>query len=289
MPIQGRRHYNHVTHELFYLWYMVVAVRALTTTTPSTTSHAFSRRFSRPEAQLIVDQQLMPKQEYGERIGWGRDAQGLNNNPGPLNPNDPRLSMTYAEFPLSSLDALVDLGFKFLPQHKNINNNISMLDLGSGCGRLVFYSAMTRGSEDQAWDIKGIEIAGLLHQKGLGFVQDGILRNLFSADPAAAKSNSLALHLGGANEYVSLLKGADIVFAYSTAFSAKSFSPELGALILDREWSEFLGESCSPGCVAITTDRALDPAYGWDLVDRMDVENPDVFGTTGFVHVLRRQ
>jgi hypothetical protein len=98
-------------------------------------------------------------------------------------------------------------------------------------------------------------------------------------------SNSFALNLGAADDYVSLFQHADIIFAYSTAFSATQFSPELGALVMDREWSELLGQSCSSGCVAITTDRALDPAYGWVLVDRMDVENPDVFGTTGFVHV----
>lgn len=306
MPIPARRPNHHVIRGFFYLWFMVVAVRALTSPTPTptpttatttpTSSRVFSRRFSRAEAQWIVDQQLMPQQEYSERIGWGRDAQGLNNNPGPLNPNDPRLSMTYAEFPLSSMDALVDLGFTFLPHHKKLKgdsntiskrNPVSMVDIGSGCGRLVFYSAMTRGSEDQAWDIQGVEVAKLLHEKGLGFVQDGLSRKVFSVDPTAANSNSLTLHHGAASEYVDLFKQADLVFAYSTAFSATSFSPELGALIMDPEWSEFLGEACSPGCVAITTDRALDPACGWELVDRREVENPDVFGTTGFVHVRR--
>lgn len=248
------------------------------------------RTYSREEAQSIIDEVLMPKEDYGERIGWGRDAQGLGGeNSGPLQPTDPRLSMTYAEFPLTSMDELIDLGLQYLPQRKKDAERISMVDLGSGCGRLVIYSAMTRGSDGggQSWDIQGIEIADLLHEKALGYMNEGAHARILSTESSSdGPSNTLSVNLGPAEKHLSLLHNADIVFAYSTAFPAKKFSPELGALILDPEWSDLLSKACSRGCVAITTDRALDPFYGWELADRLDVENREVFGTTGYVQVL---
>jgi hypothetical protein len=249
------------------------------------------RIYSREDAQSIIDETLMPKQEYSERIGWGRDAQGLNELSGPLKATDPRLSMTYAEFPLTSMDELIDLGLQSLPPDKQKAQKISLVDLGSGCGRLVIYSAMTRGSTEngQSWDVQGIEIADLLHGKGLDYMNEGMHAGILSSEDSSKRgiANTLSLNLGSAEKYASVLRNADIVFAYSTAFPAKQFSPELSALILDPEWSVLLSKSCSSGCVAITTDRALDPNCGWELVDRMDVENPEVFGTTGYIHVLR--
>jgi hypothetical protein len=292
-----------------------------TTTTPSTphrlTTAGVTHRVSRETAQEIIQYQLLPHTEYSERIGWGRDAQGLGGSPDvsgrPLTPQDPRLSRTYAEFPLFSMDVLLDLGLHYMPQEKwmkqqqhhhhednNDNKKLSMLDVGSGCGRLVFYAAMTRGSEQQPWNVQGIEISSLLHERGLDVLQDGMARGLFfssssnpTTTPAAITTttttscNSLSLYVGAADQFATLFKDADLVFAYSTAFSAQRFSPELGALIMDPEWSELLGNSCSKGCIAITTDRALDPDYGWELIDRRDVENPDVFGTTGYIHIKR--
>jgi len=87
-----------------------------------------------------------------------------------------------------------------------------------------------------------------------------------------------------------LLKDADILFMYSTAFSSSHFDPGVGALILDDdEWSKPLSMLCHNGCVAITTDKALNPRYGWILVDRIDdVPNPEVYGTTGYIHVLNK-
>ena len=56
---------------------------------------------------------------------------------------------------------------------------------------------------------------------------------------------------------------------------------------LDRQWSELLANSCRKGCVVITTDRALDPQHGWELLDRLDVDNREVMGSTGYIQVLR--
>jgi hypothetical protein len=258
----------------------------------SSTVSAFSsatqhHQLSRVEAQSSLDDKLMPKKYYGNRIGLGRDAQGIDGGTA-LKPDDPRLSMTYAEFPLSSFDILVDLGLKYLPSSQDRPGITTFVDIGSGCGRLILYLAMSRfsPSDDAGWNIHGIEISNLLHGEAIQYLEEAVKQNIFSFEEGG--SNSLSLHLGAAEDSSHLFGRADCIFAYSTAFSAKSFSPELGALLLDPEWSSLLSESCKPGCVAITTDRALDPACGWELVDRLDVENQEVFGSTGYIHILRQ-
>jgi hypothetical protein len=57
---------------------------------------------------------------------------------------------------------------------------------------------------------------------------------------------------------------------------------------LSDEWNRLFSESCKPGCVVVTTDRALDPRYGWKVLDRLDVANPEVFESTGFVQILEK-
>lgn len=90
------------------------------------------------------------------------------------------------------------------------------------------------------------------------------------------------------NPISTVLATADMIFAYSTAFPAKRFCPDLGALLLDPVWTHSLSNACQDGCVAITTDRALDPAFGWELLERIDVENREVFGSTGYISILRK-
>lgn len=251
----------------------------------TTTPLAFvTAGLSREEGRSIIDGKLMPKKEYSARIGWGRDAQGIDGTAA-LKPNDPRLSMTYAEFPLSSMDELVDLGLKNLPGEKK--GTTLFVDIGSGCGRLLLYTGMTRGTNEETWNIHGIEIAPLLHNIASEYLGMGIAEGFFSASSSNSSANSVHLHLGPAEDFADILNQADIIFAYSTAFPSTSFSPELGAMILDPGWSRLLSESCRNGCVAITTDRALDPAFGWELVDRLDVANQEVFGSTGYIHILK--
>lgn len=255
----------------------------------------------REEAQSIINDVIMPQDFYGDRIGLGRDAQGIDAGTA-LDPNDPRLSMTYAEFPLTSLDQLMDFGLQYKSSssdEESKGSTTTCIDIGSGCGRIGLYLVMTRGGSDdtvvsdKSWKVHGIEISDLLHHEAGGYCQRAVENNLISREalPSSTSSddiNTLSLHLGPAEDFASLLSEADIIFAYSTAFTAKIFSPELGALILGPEWSQMLGKSCKEGCMAITTDRALDPAFGWKLVDRLDVENREVFGTTGYVHILKK-
>ena len=60
-------------------------------------------------------------------------------------------------------------------------------------------------------------------------------------------------------------------------------------MILSSKWSSTLASTCPEGCVAITTDRALDPDYGWKLLDRMEVENPSVWGSVGYISMLEEK
>ena len=59
-------------------------------------------------------------------------------------------------------------------------------------------------------------------------------------------------------------------------------------MILSPKWSKTLASTCHNRCVGVTTDRALNPDDGWILVDRMDVENPSVWGSTGYISVLEK-
>jgi hypothetical protein len=250
-------------------------------------SFQIRQRLSREDAQLLMEETLLPRSEYGDRLGLGRDAQGLTST-GAILRTDPRLDKTYGEFPLSSMDQLFDLGIGYLEDSKD-REHITMVDIGSGFSRLVLYSGLTRGSNQQIWDIHGIEIADLLHQNALDAAERGVeggwMQNDPDASPAGRKNNRIHLHNGPAGSFPSILGKADLLFAYSTAFSSSHFSPEVGALLLGPEWSQLLGNACRQGCIAITTDRALDPAYGWKVVDRLDVDNKEVFGSTGFIHV----
>jgi hypothetical protein len=255
------------------------------------TSSSFCRLITthpldRTNAQSLVDE-LLPSQQYSDRIRLGRQAHDISSGAA-ISAVDPRLALTYAEFPLPSFDTLLDAA---LERYQNYNDNkgtIQFVDIGSGLGRIVLYTSLSRGSIEYPWHIDGIEIASSLHEMALSLAQEGIQRGIFVActpTPALGRT-SATLHLGSAQQYFSVLANADIVFAYSTAFAAKKFSPDVGALVLDAEWSEWLSKTCRQGCIAITTDRALDPRCGWKLLQRINVDNPEVFGSTGYIHVL---
>ena len=282
----------------------------------------------RADAQsLLNDPEFLPSGEYGDRIVFGRQAAekehgGGNDDDdeeevGIMFSDDPRLARTYAEFPLESLDILLDEAVCHLPTETIDSNDagaaLNMVDIGSGLGRIVLYSALTRGTNEagknnsnndgnSSWNVRGIEISSSLHNKALEFVQTGVEREIFlentieendSDDRRSLGSrNSFSFHCGSAIDENgrSLLEDAHLVFAYSTAFKATGFDPNVGALILDtNEWSLPLSEACSDGCVVVTTDRALNPDLGWRVVERLEVPNPEVLGTTGYIHVLEKK
>lgn len=219
--------------------------------------------------------------------------------------------------------------------NKDERGNPIMVDLGSGCGRLVLYAALTRGSaainrgfenenggrENVVWDVHGIEIGTQLHSLAVNSLRRGVDEGLFSMDSFDGgidgdSVSRVSFHNGNAllvddpyfaqqnaqddycdvndsrkNSVKSTLSHAKLLFAYSTVWETDSmqpFHPDMQAMILSPKWSETLASLCPRGCVAITTDRALNPEHGWRLVDRMDVENPSVWGSTGYISILAK-
>jgi len=239
-------------------------------------------------AKEILDDHVLPKQEYGKRIEYGRDAQGLleNEDDGVLiKGDDPLLSFTYGEFPLHSTDILLDAALKHLEMSEG--DGVEFVDVGSGCGRLCLYLAMTRSGAFQS--VHGIEIGDVLHQEALRAQSAAVKGGWLTKLPPPQDSNNnchLSLHHGPADTFPRILENANLIFCYSTAWETSGFSTEISAMILSNEWTELFSTMCKPGCIVVTTDRALDPRRGWTLIDRIDVSNPEVFESTGFIQQL---
>jgi len=270
-------------------------------------------------ALTIIDSILYPHSEHDIRIETGDRAMGLS-SPTAITKDDPRLSLTYKEFPLESFDFLLqraqllllnryietptkeeeDLQFRRIvakqPNEEMLlktRKRKHMIDLGSGCGRLCMYAALIL----ERWTVHGIEISMGLHDIACVSLERGIEEGLFyessSEDlgDATLYSNArIQFHHGPAQDYGSkVLSKADLIFAYSTAWPAPKFNIDVGAVVLGPEWSMMLAKYCKLGCVVITTDRILDPKYGWNVVEKIEVDNPELAGSVGYIHVLERK
>ena len=285
--------------------------------------------FEADAATAVIDSILFPLSQQGERSKLGMDAQEVYSGE-LLDAHDPRLERTYAEFPLNSFDELIERGMSALIKNEvktNIKNEGEMdpatlelmlkyqidnqpydeygnkrrhlVDLGSGCGRLVLYAGLTGCRHGKGWNIHGIEISDLLHSAAINATKLGIKDGFFydiDDQPenveeifADGTSTKIELYCGPATDFKEVLEKASIIFAYSTVWPASDFSPDIGAYILDSEWSTLLANACNDGCVIITTDRALNPDDGFQIVDRLDVDNPNLAGSTGFVHILNKK
>jgi hypothetical protein len=264
---------------------------------------------SRAHAASLIDTTFLPQQLFGERLSVSGSNVNDSQTPQIILGTDPSLQLAYGEFLLSSVDALVDAALSHRqednPNASNGNgstsNNdaiasVNFVDLGSGAGRICLYMAMTRPS----WSSCGMEVVPSLHalaqQAALMAEEYGILQSQVArqdnedspddstenADSIAKASSSLQLCRGAAQEYTHILEQADIIFCYSTVFDTAGFSQETGAMILSTEWMELL-QNCRPGTLVITTDRSCDPAYGWTLLQTMEVENREVMGSVGYI------
>lgn len=274
----------------------------------------------RPTAQQMVTTILCPPNEELSRNNAGMEAFGQDRHSKVITNDDPRNEYTYGEFPFDSFDLLVDRAINFVDEmttttQQEENNGgkqrRKMVDVGSGCGRLVLYAGLTRSD----WDVAGIEIGHQLHSLAVNSLQRGINEDLLkpvvvvdddkNASASAAESQISFYNgnvLAGKDPYFlntqtdndtiqSILSEANLLFAYSTVWetdSAQSFNPELGAMVLSSKWSQRLASTCQNGVVAVTTDRCLNPDDGWKLLDRMDVENPSVWGSVGYISVLQK-
>lgn len=260
-----------------------------TTTTATTTSI-----LSRSQAATAVTETILPQQEYGQRIALGRRAQGISSDNESsssvlLQANDERLYQTYGEFPLSSLDGLLDLALTRRTNSQPTDGSLTVVDLGSGCGRLVYYLGLSRAN----WNVHGIELSPLLHQEALNAQQRALAHDLLMSLPSFVSATSvspqsqISFHQGPAEQFGDILQAADIVFAYSTAWECQGFSPETGTMILGEEWNQLLTRYCSNALV-ITTDRSLDSNHHhWVIVDSMEVPNPEVLSSIGYLQVCK--
>mmetsp|Transcript_14216 Transcript_14216/g.30857 ORF Transcript_14216/g.30857 Transcript_14216/m.30857 type:complete len:314 (+) Transcript_14216:172-1113(+) len=244
-----------------------------------------AKKLSQQEAEDIIETCLFPSGEHTRRMNAGRDAQGLREGTSSVvEAGDPRMQYTYGEFPLRSFDTLIDMSLDELQSRRGtIPDSLRLVDLGSGCGRLVLYAALSRG-----WNVNGIEIGRELHTVATNILSKGTADGYFTS-AQLPNEGVISLHLGAADTLTDVLGSADIIFAYSTVFpAAKDFNVEISALVLSPAWSEMLAKACRDECVVVTTDRALDPQFGWELVARREIENPEVFGSTGYVHILNK-
>jgi hypothetical protein len=266
-----------------------------------------SSSFDSEQATLLMDTLFYPPSERKDRYNAGAKGQNLQRGE-ILSPNDPRLSLAYEEFPLHSFERLFRRAKELRNEHHSSENaadeesgtrvstpRAKFVDLGSGAGRLVVYGALINGGVS-GWDVHGIEILSELHNVAHDIVNRAVSQQIFSlsrsdGDRRSEETHgvgSIQLHLGSAKTCASkgILKDTDILFCYSTVLPAPDFCLEWGAPMLSSEWSDLLSTSCPKGCLVITTDRVLNPDHGWLLLDKMEVDNPALFGSTGYIHLL---
>ena len=251
----------------------------------STTPTILSRKYAR----TVLEEHVLPATEYGRRIRLGRKNQ-TRNGKFLMHAQDPRLFQTYGEFPLDSLDRLLDRALELCTKEESLLSKthatpLTVVDLGSGCGRLALYMALTRPH----WDVHGMELSLDLHREALDAqeraIQGGWLQKQGDGFNNTTTS-SLCLHHGAACEFPDLLQQADLIFCYSTAFESSGFSQETSSMLLSNDWNELVSSHCADSIV-ITTDKSLDSR--WKILDRMDVPNPEVWESTGFIHQYRTQ
>jgi len=215
-------------------------------------------------ARRAIGDFIFPTADRDERYNLGRKAQGLDQSEALTN-NDERLFLTYAEFPLQSLDEALDTV---------VGSGARVVDLGSGCGRLAIYMALTRDYKR----VYGLEISKLLHDEANKATERA------EGDYKQLLDGRLSFQLGAALDCKHVLKEADLVFCYSTAFEGAEFSTKTSSLLLSRSWRDLLWETCKPGCTIITTDKSLDKRF--HLVKSFSVPNPEVLESTVYVHVV---
>jgi len=265
-------------------------------------------------AARMMDGHILPATEKGRRIQLGNHQ--LRGDGEAVHGQDPILFETYGEFPLPSLDVLLDRAEELLQlreQEQELRNGAlsslpdalqkdhgsrrrTIVDVGSGCGRLALYMALSRPN----WDVYGVEISPVFHQEAVEAVHRAVKQGclqIISEEEDDDNSNDtdgsvstntatthsrLVLHCGPAQEYTSILQKADIIFCYSTAFESAGFSEESAALLLGNDWNVLFADT-STDCLCITTDKALSPNHGWRILDRIDVPNPEVLESTGYI------
>mmetsp|Transcript_38262 Transcript_38262/g.59795 ORF Transcript_38262/g.59795 Transcript_38262/m.59795 type:complete len:327 (+) Transcript_38262:165-1145(+) len=203
-----------------------------------------------------------------ERHNLGRQAQGLKDD-GFLDFWAPT-ELTYGEYNFGFFCELVAFAREqFLAEGsrgEDVPPQPSFLEIGSGCGRLVFGAAML-------WEWKlceGIELIEPLHQ--LASSAEAILQK--NEEGLKQHMSPTKLVCGDFNGPECGIERSDIIFSYCTTFPA--FGNEL------TEMSAALGTRARPGTIVITTDKVLSPDGPWqfDLLRTATGNNRETAGTS---------
>jgi len=148
---------------------------------------------------------------------------------------------------------------------------------------VVWYALASVASDcDVSWkEVHGIEISSLIHDDAVNVVRNGAEQNIFSPPSDDLNSIQIHLHEAPASEMKEILFQADIIFCYSTVFDSKGFNVDIGAMILAKEWSQLLADSCKSGAGVM----ALNPDNEWTLKYILEVENPSLLGSTSYISI----
>ncbi|KAG7344217.1 hypothetical protein IV203_022225 [Nitzschia inconspicua] len=177
---------------------------------------------------LTVLEAVFPSRQYGHRIALGRQAQDVSGGAA-FSADDPRLTMTYAEFPLPSLDSLLDAALKqYDAWNKNDDvdkDSIRLVDVGSGMGRIVLYAALSRGSSECPWHVGGIEISPKLHESAVLLMEQAVQHGALTAfTDDTAGGNTVSLHLGSARFSLFAVQGAHHLCLFDGLYGQGIFS-----------------------------------------------------------------
>ncbi len=187
-------------------------------------------------------------------------------------------ALTYGEFPLEFFEVLVR---RALTHAGRDAAGTTLVDYGSGCGRLVYAAAVLFPELER---VVGIEVVESLHKLALQVAP------LAAAHADYAGGAPVSLMHGDASSMLEALTATEqmCVFAYSTAFASAD------GLVLDD-----LSAACARlpvGSRIVTTDRQLAPVVGGDecldagvayrLLATFEGPNAECAGSTGYVWEL---
>ena len=224
---------------------------------------AFQMCYAEPLA--IFEKSLYPAQEYSDRNGISRKDgywSFVHRN------EEPNPDFTYGEFPLPFFHRLIDRACE-LHGCGDDRRSCSLIDLGSGAGRLALWAAAT-----SAWRrVVGVEYLRSLARTAVEKLEEARAAGLLRTD-------EVVLTQGTWDEKLDCFAEVDVAFAYTTAITTN----DEGIL---EGLSRALAQRLRRGCIVVTTDYKLDPAH-FEVLDTMTGENSGVGGTsTGYLHRKR--
>ncbi|KAL1523454.1 hypothetical protein AB1Y20_018394 [Prymnesium parvum] len=221
-------------------------------------------------AELLLSQ-AYAAHPFDERLMIGRQAQlgdQMVYRPGLLGCRVPS-ELTYGEFDLGFYAQLVDTALSTRGQEGGV-----LVDVGSGCGRLVLASAVLWPGLRR---VAGVEKVEPLHAIALAASQAVRLPPGAPTAEFFCSDAHEALRAGGP------LQDASILFAYSSTF------PSCGDVMTD--FSELCARCLRPGTLVIVTDKQLGSIGDaeFKLLDAVEGRNAETGGASvGYIYQVIR-